>query len=72
MERNRFLQLAFEAATGKDVRVRYIDTEYRPLAYTIYAVADGSYRHSVTLHDLHANSVVTASLDAVEEVQSHV
>lgn len=72
MERNRFLQLASEAATGKDVRVRYAGVEYRPLAYTIYAAEDGTFRHYVTLHDLHANSVVTASLDAVEEVQSHV
>ncbi len=54
---------------GKDVRVKYVDTEYRPLAYTIYAVEDGTYRHSVTLRDLHANCVVTASLDAVEEVR---
>lgn len=54
---------------GKDVRVKYVGIEYRPVSYTIYAVQDGTYRHSVALHDLHANSVVTASLDAVEEVQ---
>lgn len=57
---------------GKDVRVKYVGIEYRPVSYTIYAVQDGTYRHSVALHDLHANSLVTASLDAVEEVQSHV
>ena len=69
MERNRYLQLAAEAAMGKDVRVKYVDTEYRPISYTITPVEDGTFRHTVTIRDLNANSAVTAMLDAVEEVR---
>lgn len=68
MERNRYLQLASEAAMGKDVRVKYVGIEYRPISYTITPAEDGTFRHTVTVRDLNANSVVTAMLDAIEEV----
>ncbi len=69
MERNRFLELVARHARGEDVRVRYLGVEYYPEAYTISAAEDGTYRHTVLLHDIHANCVVTASLDAIEEVR---
>ncbi len=68
MERNRFLELVARHARGEDARVRYLGVEYYPEAYTISAAEDGTYRHTVLLRDIHANCVVTASLDAVEEV----
>ena len=67
MERKRYLELCQKYAVGKDIRVKYKDSEYHPYRYELGFDNNGKSIHTAILKDLKANSLLCCRLDDVKE-----
>ena len=67
MERKRYLELCQKYAVGRDIRVKYKDTEYHPYRYELGFDKQGKPIHTAILKDLKANSIIYVMFKDVKE-----